>query len=59
MMAVNDTVLEHQLEIVNKKMQTYEEDLFKKIDDKVKFLMFEFEHTNSQISVTYHIFIII
>ena len=56
MMAVNETVLEHQLEIVNKKMQKYEDELYKKIEDKVKILMFEFDHAKSEISVGFRIY---
>ena len=42
MAIVNENVLDNQLEIVNKKMQEYEQDLFAKIDDKIKALDLDF-----------------
>lgn len=51
MRAVNETVLEAQLEIVNKKMKKYEEELYLKIDNRVKMLNFEFENHRRETSV--------
>jgi hypothetical protein len=52
MRAVNETVLESQLDIVNKKMKKYEEELFQKIDNRVKMLNFEFENHKRETSVS-------
>lgn len=52
MMAVNETVLESQLEIVNKKMQQCENELFNKINDKLTDVMSQFESVKSQTFVS-------
>ncbi|CAI2384608.1 unnamed protein product [Moneuplotes crassus] len=48
MMAVNENVLDSQLDIVKKKMNEYEETLFNKVNDKIKLMNFDFETSRKE-----------
>jgi hypothetical protein len=53
MMAINKQVLESQLEIVHKKMSNYENELFTKIENKIKLINFDFEANKRETLVRY------
>lgn len=51
MMAVNENVLDNQLDIVKKKMTDYENTLYTRVDEKVKLMNFDFESNKKETMV--------